>query len=134
MRRSHLVALGLLALGGCTSMGIYDSDRRFVGVVERSQKISRAGEPSSALMAFGAIGGLISAAASGPTPTNLYFIRVAGDVFSVQVDEDWAPGSCVEIIPVKDAFVGREYAYGQARLVRSDKCTHPPTADQVNGH
>jgi hypothetical protein len=120
MSRCLLVAL--VMMGGCASLGAYDGERRFAGVVEGSQKISRSGEPSGVLMAFGAIGGLIHHAASGPTPTNLYFVRVSGEIITVQVDEEWASGSCVEIIPTRDAIGGRAYAYGEARLVRSDKC------------
>ena len=120
MSRYLLVAVA--ALGGCTSLGAYDGDRRFSGVVERSQKITRSGEPSGVLMAFGAIGGLLHHAASGPTPTHLYFIRVSGEIITVQVDEEWPSGSCVEIIPTRDAIGGRAYAYGEARLAHSNKC------------
>src|SRR5882672_6871398 len=122
MRSYFLVLLAVLVLGGCASMGDNDGDRHFVGTVEQSQKISRAGEPSGALMAFGAIGGLLHHAASGPTPTNLYRVRVSDEIFTAQSDDEYAPGTCIEIIPAKDAFVGRSYAYGQARLVASDKC------------
>jgi len=122
MRSYFLVLLAVLVLGGCASMGANDGDRHFVGTVEQSQKISRAGEPSGALMAFGAIGGLLHHAASGPTPTNLYRVRVSDEIFTAQSDDEYAPGTCIEIIPAKDAFVGRSYAYGQARLVASDKC------------
>jgi hypothetical protein len=121
--RDYLLAiLVLLALPGCGAMGTSDSDRRFVGVVERSQKISRAGEPSGVLMGLGAIGGLLHHAASGATPTNLYFVRVAGETFTAQVDDEWPVGSCVEIIPAKDALISRSYGYGQARIAPSDKC------------
>jgi hypothetical protein len=123
MRQHIWIALATIALDGCGSMGVYDGDRRFVGTIERTQKINRSGEPSSALMAFGAVGGLLHAAAGGPTPTNLYYVRVSGETFTAQVDEEYAPGTCVEIIPTKDAFVGRAYAYGQARLAVSDKCS-----------
>ena len=121
------IGLGVVGFSGCAS-GSYDGDRRFTGVVERSQKISRAGEPSGLLMGFGAIGGLMHHAASGSTPTNLYQVRVAGEIFTAQTDEDFAVGSCVDIIPAKDAFVGRAYAYGQARLVTSAKCSNDPTS------
>jgi membrane protein implicated in regulation of membrane protease activity len=121
--KSYLLAVvAVLVLDGCASMGANDGDRRFVGIVEQSQKISRAGEPSGALMALGAIGGLLHHAASGPTPTNLYRVRVSGEIFTAQSDDEYAPGTCIEIIPAKDAFLGRSYAYGQARLVASDKC------------
>jgi hypothetical protein len=121
--KRYVIVAGLLAgLSGCSSSGVYDGDRRFTGVVERSQKISRSGEPSGALMGFGAIGGLIHHAAGGPTPTTLYQVRVSGEIFTAQSDEEYALGTCVDIIPTKDAIVGRAYAYGQARLVVSDKC------------
>ena len=124
MKRFCSVMLAVSALNGCGSMGVYDGDRRFTGVIERSQKITRAGEPSGVLMVFGAIGGLLHHAAGGSTPTNLYFVRVSGETFTAQVDEEYAAGTCVEIIPGKDTIVGRSYAYGQARLIASDQCGH----------
>jgi membrane protein implicated in regulation of membrane protease activity len=128
MRSFFSAVVAVLVLDGCASMGVNDGDRRFVGTVEQSQKTSRAGEPSGALMAFGAIGGLLHHAASGPTATNLYRVSVSGEIFTAQSDDEFAPGTCVEIIPAKDAFVGRAYAYGQARLVASDKCSGQTTS------
>jgi hypothetical protein len=122
------IAIACLALAACASMGGNDSERRFTGVVEGSQKISRAGEPPRALMAFGLVGGLVSSAASGPTPTNLYRVRVSDELFTAQTDEDYTVGSCVDIIPAKDAIIGRAYAYGQARIVASDKCSQATTS------
>ena len=124
MKRLLFVAPVAMGLSACAAIGVYDSDMRFPGVVETSRKISRAGEPSSALMAFGAVGGLMYSAAGSSTQTNFYQVRVQKDLFSVQADEDFSVGSCVEIIPAKDApFVGRAYAYGQARVVASDRCS-----------
>ena len=127
MNHYVLTALTLLTLAGCGSMGAYDGDRRFLGVIERSQKINRAGEPSGLQMGLGAVGGLLHSAASGPTPTNLYVVLVAGETFTVQDDNEWTSGTCVEIIPIRDAIVGRSYSYGQARIVRSDKCSGQKT-------
>ena len=117
-------------LGACTAMGMNDSDRRYTGVVERTQQINRAGEPSAALMAFGAIGGLMYHGASQPTATNLYFVRTnEGELVTVQVDEEWPVGSCVDVIPLKGAIGGGSYAYGQARVAAADKCA-PPRSDR----
>jgi hypothetical protein len=122
MNQYTLGLASLIFLAGCASIGAKDSDRRFIGTVERSQKISRAGEPSGALMAFGLLGGLLHHAASQPSQTNLYFVRVQSDVFTVQVDDEFAAGACVELIPSKDAFLGKSYVYGQARLRASTQC------------
>lgn len=122
-----LVGVSILVLAGCASMGVHDGDRRFTGVVESSYKVTRAGEPSGALMAFGAIGGLLHSAASGPTPTNSYQVRVSGETFTAHADEDYAIGTCVDIIPAKDATGFRFYAYGQARMAVSDKCNKETT-------
>jgi hypothetical protein len=120
MRSLITKGLALVILSGCASM---DSERRFTGVVEKSQKITRAGESSGALMGFGALGGLLHHATSSPTVTNFYRVRVGGETFSAQADEAYPLGACVDIIPSKGALTGRDYAYGQARLQASDKCT-----------
>lgn len=119
----RLVSTALLAcvLLGCAT--VTEGDHRYQGVIERTQKISRAGEPSGVLMAFGAIGGLLHHAASQPTPTNLYFVRTAsGEIHTVQVDEEFPIGSCVEVIPGKSATPRNAYTYGDAKLIRSDRC------------
>lgn len=120
MKKTLMSLVLLSVLGGC-AVDPKQSERTVVGVVERSQKITRGSSPPGILMAFGLVGGLLSAASSG-AQTNLYVVRTADDVYTAQVDDDWATGSCVAIIPSSDAPGGRSFVYGQVRMAASDKC------------
>jgi hypothetical protein len=110
-------------LAGCASLDTDDSSARSIGVIEQVSQVSRAGSAPGVLMAFGLIGGLLHHAAGQPTPTNLYIVRVGKERrITVQVDDTFARGDCVEVIPRKGAISGDAYAYGDARLVASERC------------
>ena len=106
-------------------MGVYDGEFRYLGVIERTSKVSRAGDPSKLLMAFGAIGGAIYGSTANSTYlTNFYVVKtIEGEAVSAQTDNECIVGDCVEVIPTKDALRWRAYGYGDARVVRSTKCT-----------
>jgi len=111
-------------LSACGAIGVYDGDFRHLGVIEQKSTISRAGEPSKLLMAFGAIGGAIYGHTANSTyPTNLYTVKTTeGESVSAQTDDEFAIGDCVEVIPSREAGRARAYVYGSSRMVRSEQC------------
>jgi len=120
--RCVVFAMGSAAIAGCLSSGIHDGDFRFVGVVERTQKVNRTGAPAGVLGELGMVGDFIHRAGSSK-PANLHSVRTSrGQVVTAEVDEDFALGTCVEVIPTRDALAGISYSYGRARMVPSDKC------------
>ena len=123
MRRSSVPLVALFVLAGCASTGTADSERRYVGVVERVQSIARAGNASAGLLSLGLAGGLLHAAANQPTQTNLYIVRLPGDrTLTAQADQEFKVGACVEVVPSQDAPAGLAFMYGQARVGASLSC------------
>jgi hypothetical protein len=77
---------------------------------------------------FGAIGGLVYGEVRASTDARralrkLYYVKTAAErEVAAYSDEYFAVGTCVEIIPTKDAQSSSYFAYSAARISRSDKC------------
>ena len=131
MNRLACFTVALAMLAACASTGSNDSDRSYIGTVEKTSEVTKAGRQggSPALYMFGLVGGLINAALSEPGKTNFYLVNLADGQASAQSDERFAVGDCVEIIAAKNAPGGRAFAYGDARITRSSKCQNAPQAE-----
>jgi|ERR1700694_1985485 len=119
--RTLCLTLSLTFITGCASMASSDEEPRHVGTIDKSFKISRTGKGLSAL--YGSpFGELINSALTSPVETNRYYVRTADGNVSAASDEAYAVGDCVIIVPRTGASPGSAYAYGDARLQRSDRC------------
>lgn len=117
----------LLLLSGCSTMGGQDGDIRHLGVIDQKSTASRSGNPSRLLMAFGAIGGAIyGSMADSSHPTNMYSVKtVEGESVTAFSDDVFAIGECVEVVPSRGVARSPGYYHGDARILRSEKCSTP---------
>jgi hypothetical protein len=119
-------------LAACASTPKDDTERSYVGTVEHTTEVTRPSQGGSpALYMFGLVGGLVNAALSNPKKTNLYVVKSSVGEVSAHSDERFAVGDCVEVIPAKGAPADLAYAYGKARVVRSNRCE--PAAQAKSG-
>lgn len=97
---------------------------RQTGIIEEIVDIPRIGEPTPGLFFFGLLGNLASIIQEAPYSSHKYKIKTeSGKVIYAEVDSSFTVGECVDVIPSQDVNTSNFYAYGESRVISSEKCT-----------
>jgi hypothetical protein len=122
-------ALLLALLPACTQVKIDRAEkaetveRGYAGTVQKVFPVTRQGEEVPGIRLLGQVGNVIGPALRQSSETHQYVVRTATGQIMAQSDEEFFVGDCVVVVPEDDAPAGPAFRYGQARILKSDKCT-----------
>lgn len=116
--------LAILAfLPACASMKAVETQARsYAGTVQKVFRIVRQGEDLPGMRLLGRVGSVLGPVLRQSSETRQYVVRTPTGQITAQTDDEFSVGDCVEVIPQTDAAPGPAFRYGQAQVVRSDKC------------
>jgi hypothetical protein len=116
--------LAFAALVACTSAPQESASPQhgYAGTVEKVLRVVRQGPKLPGTELFGKLGSALGAAFRQNVETLQYIVRTPSGQITAQTDEEFAPGDCVEVIP-QTGRSGPAFRYGEARVVRSQRCS-----------
>jgi hypothetical protein len=127
IRRFLILSVMVGGLSDCSGPVTLDEALHIVGVVISSTSASTPVERPGPFTLVGAAGGLVGtrAKASVDEETHIHnrlYVRTAWGELTVDTDQYFPTGSCVEIKPFAGERSGTFFPYGSAQLARSDHC------------
>jgi hypothetical protein len=115
--------LAMLLLAACAPMKAVEKQARgYAGTVQKVFQIVRQGDVPG-MRFLGLMGSELGPVLRQSSETRQYVVRTPTGQIIAQSDDEFFVGDCVEVIPQDDAASGPAFRYGQAQIVRSDKCT-----------
>ena len=94
----------------------------YAGMVQKVFRITRQGQDLPGINLLGKYGEVLAPALRQSSETHQYVVRTPTGQIIAQSDEEFGVGDCVEVVPQGDV-PGPAFRYGQAQVVKSDKCT-----------
>jgi hypothetical protein len=94
----------------------------YAGMVQKVFRVTRQGRDVPGIRLLGKYEEVFAPALRQSSETHQYVVRTATGQIIAQSDEEFGVGDCVEVIPQGDV-PGPAFRYGQAQVVKSDKCT-----------
>lgn len=115
--------LALLPLAACASPPADNPnlDSRYSGTVQKVLRVVRQGAELPGMKLLGKVGNLLGPALRQTGETHQYVVRTPTGQIMAQSDSEFSVGDCVEVIPRPQAS-GPAYRYGEAEVVRSERC------------
>jgi hypothetical protein len=115
----------LALLPACATTNVQKVEKAAHGYAGRVQKVFQVVRQGDDLPGFRLLGQkaqVIAPMLRQSSETLQYVVRTPTGQIIAQSDDEFSVGDCVEVVPHADA-AGPAFRYGQAQIVKSEKCT-----------
>ena len=115
----------LLFLTGCATPApeAEKPQTAYAGVVQKVYRVVRPTGGIPVLDRLGKLGTVLGPALRSSTETHQYVVRTEKGQILAQSDDEFAVGDCVEVRPQSEGAFGPAFRYGEAQVVRSERCS-----------